>query len=272
MFFYRQTIVEENCQAELTFYLQENFEEIEPTRKRPLILICPGGGYENLSNREAEPVAIKLLSLGFHAAVLKYSVFPAKFPTALRQLAKAMLLIRAEAVRYPIDSDQIFVMGFSAGGHLAASLGAYWNQPLLADLSTNAEELCPAGLLLCYPVISGGSYRHESSFQKLLGSHLDEERTAVSIEKLVTADFPPTFIWHTMEDQVVPVQNTLLLVEQLVEKQIFCECHLYPKGQHGLSLGTEETNAPDKNMLNNDIQGWPELAARWIRTAALQNK
>lgn len=270
MFFYRQTIVEENCSAELTFYLQENFDEIAPTRKRPLILICPGGGYENLSNREAEPVAIKLLSLGFHAAVLKYSVFPAKFPTALRQLAKAVLLIKEEESRYPIDSNQIFVMGFSAGGHLAASLGAYWDQPLLADVSDTSGALCPTGLILCYPVISGGVYRHESSFQKLLGDHQDEAREKASIEKLVTPNFPPTFIWHTIEDQVVPVQNSLLLTEALVKQKIFCESHFYPKGQHGLSLGTEETNAPDKDMLNSDIQGWPELAARWIRTVALQ--
>lgn len=263
MFLEHHTIVEAGYQAQLTFYLQENFREIDPVRKRPLILICPGGGYENISSREAEPVALKLLSLGFHAAVLTYSVAPAEFPVSLRQLGQAMVVIREKSVEYPIDPERIFVMGFSAGGHLAASLGAFWNHSLLEDLSTEATVLRPKGLILCYPVISTGEYRHASSFHKLLGN-ATEKAERVSIEKLVTPAFPATFIWHTVEDQVVPVQNTLLLVNQLVEKKIFCECHIYPKGPHGLSLGTEET-ASDAGMYNRDIQDWPELAARWIK-------
>lgn len=262
MFLEKLTINEAGHQAKLTFYLQENFEEIDPTRRRPLVLICPGGGYENISNREAEPVALKLLSLGFHAAVLTYSVAPAEFPVSLRQLGQAMVAVREKSTEYPIDPERIFVMGFSAGGHLAASLGAFWNHSLLEDLSADATVLRPKGLILCYPVISSGEHRHVSSFRKLLGS-AEEKLDQVSIEKLITEDFPATFVWHTLEDQVVPVQNTLLLVDQLVEKKIFCECHLYPKGPHGLSLGTEET-APDAGMYNRDIQGWPELAARWI--------
>lgn len=271
MFFHHQMIVEEEFQAKLTYYLQESYQDIDPNGKRPLILICPGGGYENLSNREAEPVAFRLLSLGFHVAVLNYSVAPAEFPIALKQLGKAMLAVREAAKVYPIDPKQIFVMGFSAGGHLAASLGAFWNQPLLADLTERQKDLCPTGLILCYPVISGGVYRHESSFQRLLGKLVEEKKEELSIERLVTEKFPPCFVWHTLEDQVVPVQNSLLLIEQLVEKQIFCEFHLFPKGPHGLSLGTKETDSPNGDMQNQDVQGWPEMAVRWMNEASLQN-
>ncbi|MGC6767900.1 alpha/beta hydrolase [Enterococcus sp. LJL51] len=264
MFYAKQEILEEGWTAELSLYIQDNFAGIDPKRKRPLILICPGGGYENLSDREGEPVALRMLALGFHAAVLKYSVAPAEYPTALRQLGKALLCIKDLAAVHGIDHQRIFVMGFSAGGHLAASLGAFWQDKLLSDLTNDSEQLRPAGLILCYPVISGGSHVHVSSFKKLLGDRLETLRDQLSIEQQVTAAFPPTFIWHTLEDQVVPVQNSLLLVEQLVKKKIFCEFHLYPKGPHGLSLGTEETKSPERDMILPRIQSWPEDMAKWL--------
>ena len=119
-------------EAVLTTYLLSRYEDVhmEPA---PLVIICPGGGYEMLSNREAEQFAIQWNSRGYHAAVLRYSVAPETFPTALLQLALAVLLVRENSADWGVNPRQIFVEGSSAGGHLAACYGVFWNKPYLLD-------------------------------------------------------------------------------------------------------------------------------------------
>lgn len=246
-------------------YFPENSQEMDPDRRRPVILICPGGGYAMTSDREAEPVALQFLSMGYHAAVLRYSTAPAEYPEALLQLGRSVAWLRENADRYAIDPERVVVLGFSAGGHLAASLGVFWNKGFLADrLGVRAESLRPAGLMLCYPVITSGEKAHRGSFECLLGSRAEELREEVSLEKQVSEDTPRTFLWHTASDDCVPVENSLLFFQALLEKGVPAEMHIYPAGGHGLSLATEETSIRGGYGIQRECQSWLELAKVWL--------
>jgi acetyl esterase/lipase len=260
------TIRTENSEAKLFTYILDNSQEIDSSRTRPMVIICPGGGYEFTSDREAEPVAIRLNAMGYHACVLRYSVRPATFPTALLELSMAVSLMRKNAEQWHIDRNKIIVAGFSAGGHLAASLGVFWKKSFLSDkLGVANEEIKPNGLLLSYPVITSGPNAHEGSFVALLGENHNELLNEVSLEKQVTPDTPPTFLWHTYTDDAVPVENSLLFANSLLMNKVSLEMHIYPKGIHGLSLGTEETKARNyPGTIQSEVSNWIDMAGRWI--------
>lgn len=254
--------------AKLYPYLLDNYEEIDPNRKRPMIVITPGGGYEEVSNREAEAVAMRFLAAGFHAAVLKYSVAPAEFPQSLIELAWSVGYLRKHAKEWAIDENKIVVAGFSAGGHLAASLGVFWNQKWLEEaLGFSGVLSKPNALLLSYPVISSGDYRHEGSFKNLLGKKdTPEMREFVSLEKKVSAEVPQTFLWHTVTDPAVPVQNTLLFTSALIEHGVSVEQHIISVGDHGIALANEETmNVKNGRGVEKRCQVWMDLAIAWLR-------
>jgi acetyl esterase/lipase len=255
--------------ATLYTYILDNSPDIDANRKRPMIVICPGGGYQYTSEREAEPVAIRLNGMGFHTCVLKYSVKPAVFPTALCQLAKAVGKVRDHADEWNVDTNKIIVLGFSAGGHLAASLGVFWDKEFLAEaLEYSKEQITPNGLVLCYPVITSGQNAHRGSFEALLGDKCldDESLDLVSLEKQVTTNTPPTFLWHTFEDIAVPVENSFMFAEALLNNKVPLEMHIYPKGVHGLSLGTDETKRVDNELhLQPEVTNWIDMAGRWIK-------
>lgn len=251
--------------AQLYTYFQERSVEIGKT-KRPLVLICPGGGYVMTSDREAEPVALQLLAMGFHAAILRYSVSPAVYPEALLQVAKSVAWLKEHADTYGILADKIVVAGFSAGGHLAGNFGVSWNKPFVREaIGVSAEELRPAGLLLGYPVITAGEKAHRGSFEALLQEREEELKDEVSLEKQVNADVPPVFLWHTEPDDCVPVENSLLFFQALHENHIPVEMHIYPQGGHGLSLANEETATPDGNCILEACQSWVSLAGTWLK-------
>lgn len=253
--------------ATLTTYILENTKEIDMDRTRPMVIICPGGGYRFVSDREAEPIAIQLNAMGLHTCILRYSVFPAKFPTALVQLAKTVAYVREHAKEWKVKSDKIVVAGFSAGGHLAASLGTFWHEKFLEDiLQMPKENYQPNGLLLSYPVITSGEFAHRDSFCALLQEDYDEMVGKMSLEKQVSEMTPPTFVWHTFEDELVPVENTLLFTQALNEKKIPFELHVYPRGGHGLSLATEETRSVyDSSPLVTECQNWITMAGTWVK-------
>lgn len=250
--------------AALYTYFAEGSPEIA-VKKRPVVVVCPGGGYEFTSDREAEPVALRLVAAGFHAVVVRYSVAPARFPTALLEVASAVKYVRDNAARYGCDADKIAVMGFSAGGHLAASYGCFWNKPFVCEaLSCDAAALRPWAQLLSYPVITAGEFAHAGSFQNLLGERYAAEKDAHSLENCVTRDTPPTFIWHTQEDDCVPVENALLMANALHRADVLTELHIFPKGGHGLSLCDETTSGvPEQNM--PDVAKWFELAVAFLK-------
>lgn len=252
--------------AKLYTYFLEGSPEMKPHDKRPMVLVIPGGGYEYTSDREAEPIAIQYLSMGYNTAVLRYCVKPAEYPVALYQLAGAVLYLKEHAKEYCIDPDKIFVQGFSAGGHLTASLGVFWNKPFLKEAFCVENEMFrPAGLILSYPVINSAEFAHESSFRCLLGNRYDAMREEMSLENQVTKYTPPTFLWHTVEDELVPVENSVLFFMALKNAGVPAELHIYPRGEHGLALANEETDMPGRDMIKEECQGWIKMAAMWIK-------
>ncbi|MCR5153924.1 MAG: alpha/beta hydrolase, partial [Lachnospiraceae bacterium] len=157
----------------LTYIIEEqkNFSY----NKRPAFIICPGGGYEYCSVREAEPLALQALAMGYHAFVLNYSCAPARYPVALTELGFLVKLLYEKKDEWNIDTDRIFVMGSSAGGHLAASYACLWNTDVLKEtLSCGKDKLKIAGILLNYPVITSGEFAHHGSFKALLGERYEE--------------------------------------------------------------------------------------------------
>ena len=257
-----------NEQASLYTYFLDSSVEMRPDEKRPVILICPGGGYGMTSDREAEPIAMQFLAMGYHAAVLRYSCSPAEYPVALLQVANAVLFFKEHANEYHIDSDKIILQGSSAGGHLAASYGVFWNRDFLKETLNviDSESLRPAGLILSYPVITSGEYTHQVSFQNLLGDRYEDLKAELSLEKQVSADTPPTFLWHTMTDNTVPVENSVLFFMALKNAGIPAELHIYPQGVHGLSLANYETQSIKGIGIQKECQSWIKLAQTWCET------
>ena len=252
-------------EATLTTYVPSVSAEVDIARRRPAVIICPGGGYRFLSFREAEPIALRLNALGINAFVLHYSVAPARFPVPQLQLAEAVRTVRRRAEEWATDPDKIFVMGFSAGGHLACSLGTLWNSDIFEPLCAAPGDIRPAGMILSYPVITSGEFAHRDSFAALLGKRLDELKDAVSLEKRVTRDTVPAFIWHTVEDTAVPVENTLLLASALRARRVPFELHVFPAGQHGLSLSSSQVYGPERTAdIRPECAGWIDMAARWM--------
>lgn len=253
--------------TKLVTYIQEYSGDLA-VQERPLVLVCPGGGYSRTSDREAESVALQFLAMGYHAAVLRYSCAPAQYPTALLELASSMALIRGHAQEWHVKPDGIVVQGCSAGGHLAASLGMFWREPFLARALGLADSalLRPDGMILCYPVITSGEFAHRGSFECLLGGRQEELSEKMSLEKQVTADTPPAFIWHTFADQSVPVENSLLLVGALRRAGISTEFHMYPKGEHGLALANRLTATSDGRAVQEECASWIGLARAWMES------
>jgi len=242
------------------YLLQKREYDQEPSilhhKKRPIVIICPGGGYEFLSEREAEPIALKYIAQGFNAAVVQYSVTPYAYPQAILDVAKAILTIRQNADEYHVDADQIIVAGFSAGGHLAGSIATMWHESFLSEyFGVESAMLKPNLQILCYPVISSGEYAHVGSFDVIAG---DDKalRAGLSLENRVSEKTPPAYIWHTSTDDCVPVMNSLLYAEALAKNGVNYEMHIFPKGCHGLSVGENETSIGMPDLVNDYITGW----------------
>lgn len=253
-------------EACLQTYFLYHSEAIKREKPRTTILICPGGGYEHTSDREAEPIALKFAAEGYHAAVLRYSVYPAEYPVALLELAGAVKYLREHAEEFQINPDKIIIQGSSAGGHLAASYCVFWRNSFLREYHQTSEEMLrPNGLMLSYPVITSGEFAHQGSFEKLLGERLEEKKEELSLEKQINKEVPPVFIWHTFEDAAVPVENSLLFVSALRKLNISTEFHMYAKGCHGLGLANELTVMNDGKGIEKECETWIDLAVNWLK-------
>lgn len=249
----------------LTAYLPSNSKEIDEARTRPTIIVCPGGGYCMTSDREAEPVALAFVNMGFNAFVLRYSCTPAVWPAAFLQLSASISFVRNNAEQFHVNKDAILVCGFSAGGHLTASGGVFWNEDFVQEtLGINKGDNKPNGLILCYPVISSSAFGHQGSIENLLnGIKTDELVAKMSLENQVNSDTPPCFIWHTFDDNCVPVENSLAFAKALKEENIPFELHIFPQGVHGLSLCDKRTGK-DEYLINNHAGNWVSLCEEWI--------
>lgn len=241
-----------------------NFSPEIGIKKRPAVIICPGGGYEYLSDRETQPVAMRFASHGINAFILKYSI-SSPFPAALLELAYAVKYVRENAEKFDIAPDKILLCGFSAGGHLTACLGTLWDSGFLKNITGSTDMFKPNGMILCYPVITSGKYRHKGSIESILGKKpSDDMLELVSVEKQVCDKTPKTFIWHCADDKTVPVENTLDFTKALSQYKVPFECHIFPFGGHGLALADEST-AKHEGHINIVCSQWTKLAVEWIK-------
>ena len=261
--------------ASLELYCVLQGEDTCGDNPRPTLLVIPGGGYRNVSPREAEPIALRFVTHGYNAAVLWYSVKNVRFPQQLFEAATAAAMLREHAQEWNIDPKRLIVCGFSAGGHLALSLGCFWKQTWLTDaVGKTAEDIRPNALVLGYPVVTNEpAHFHAGSFEHLLGENPSEElRRQTSLEKQVSSDTPPTFLWHTVTDQLVPWKGSLLLADALWEQGVSCEIHMFGWGPHGVSLADGTTTRPDtpeypNRHRHNDahLAHWIPLCMEWLK-------
>lgn len=215
-------------------------------KKAPCVVICPGGAYNRVAfHNEGIPVAEKLCDMGYQAFILNYRVHPDVYPEPLQDVCRAIRFVRKNSEKLGVDPGNITLMGFSAGGHLAALAGALYDSVTdethrYDDVSPRPDKLC-----LCYPVISFLEYCHEGSVENFLkeGSS-QEDRKTVSADLAVTENFPKTYIWTCMDDATVPYQNSDLMADALKAKGVPHKFHMFDQGGHGIGLG-EGTSAGD---------------------------
>ncbi len=257
--------------AQLKVYIPADNQEVgNYCMARPMVLILPGGAYKITSEREAEPIAMHFLSQGINAAVCYYSVEPhgAVFPVSLLEALSSVKYIRENAERFMTNPDKIYVCGFSAGGHLAASVGTLWDKAEAKKYFGDVEPVKPNGLILSYPVIvndyDGEKRIHKGSFDYLLGDKKDDKEMLeyLCLDKQVSLSTPPTFIWSTFEDTAVPCESTLRFATQLRKYGIPFELHIYEKGCHGAATGDHVTMGQQRMRLAN----WLGEACAWVNS------
>lgn len=226
----------------IPYYMAE--EEFIPTieayqaQSKGAVIIFPGGGYGMRAPHEGETIAKWFQSNGITAFVVEYRVAPYKHPAEISDAMRAVRFVRHYADRYKIDKDKIAVMGFSAGGHLAGSVSVHYDKKMYEPTDEIDNESCrPDASILCYSVLDMLEYRHDGTRTNLIGSNpTPEEKVLMSLYKQVTKDTPQTFLWHTAEDNAVPVENTLMYADALAKAKVPFEVHIYPHGPHGLGL------------------------------------
>ncbi len=231
-----ETIKLSNKNVTLTTYIQHPSHEMEAKKKKPGILILPGGGYDFCSDREGEPIALAYMKAGFNAFVLRYSLKEdSVYPKPLRDAEEALGLIRENAEEWCVYKDKIACIGFSAGGHLGSQLGA-----------SKFER--PNALLLGYGAFLGAK-EHGWDYP------------TVKVDK----KYPETFLFHTYFDEIVPVQTSIWLANELRKKSVPFEIHVFRDGIHGLSLGDESVSWGDTYVPDKHYQNWLPLSIEWLK-------
>lgn len=230
---------------------------LEDDKIHPSIIVVPGGGYCDLAPHEGEPIAKWLNTIGINAFVLTYRVAPYTHPYPLLDLQRSIRFLRYNHKEFNIDPKKLGVLGFSAGGHLAASACVHFDEETL-NPTDEIDKISsrPDISVLCYPVISFLNYVHEGSKECLLGKKPSKDLLLqMSPHKQVKENTPPAFVWTTAEDNTVPMENSLLYVKALKDKDIPFELHIFPKGHHGLALKDEVPY----------VKRWAELCEQWFK-------
>ena len=242
---------------------------------RDALLVIPGGGYGVVcTDREGEPIALDFFAKGYNAFVLNYrcgtkgDVYPAQITDA----GSAMIYIKEHAEEFNVNPERVFAVGFSAGGHLCGSLATMFAYPeVKAAFGERAEMIRPTGAILSYPVTVTRDSTHVGSFKNLLGKPIEEfteeELDKFSIDKAVTKDTSPMFLWHTVEDQLVPVEGTLRLGLALTAARVPYKMSIYPYGPHGIALGTKITSNCFASI-QPLADSWTSEADAWMRSIA----
>ncbi len=245
--------------ATLRIYISSRNEAIS---LRPGLLVLPGGGYTFCSPREAEPIAFRFLSEGFNCFILDYTPHQ-KYPTPHLEVAAAINYIRKHEGEFDLIENSLSLIGFSAGGHLAGSYGYLYTE-LASKLGYDAGLIKPRTLILAYPVTLMNEYTHQDTKNIITGG--DEEL----IEKLdipshISKDYPPTFVWATKDDEMVPVDNSIILEKSLKNAQITHKCWLFESGRHGLSMVNRSVYAKTDITENmKEERDWASLVSDFI--------
>ncbi len=239
---------------------------VDPNWKRPALIVVPGGGYGMCSKREAEPVAAAFYAKGFQVFILTYLCQPegVRYPEQLLEAAAAVDYVKANAKELSVNPKEIFMVGFSAGGHLTGNLAVeHQNVEKLAGVALDCK---PTAIGLCYPVISQ-IHGHQGSYDNLLQGYTEAEKEElykkVNLNEAVNEQTPPAFIWATAEDGAVPADNALRYALALADKGISYELHVYPRGEHGLSTASREINGAHPDL--ERVSHWLEDCAKYFR-------
>ena len=282
--------------ANLTTYVLDDSPQMLAGKPRPAILICPGGGYMFCSDNESEPIALRFAAMGYHAFVLRYSAymegkkcFPPMgeplevkpdriYPLQMREIGMAMRIIREHAEEWLVDTDRIALCGFSAGAHNCAMYATNWHRPVITDyLNCEAETVRPAALILSY-TLSDYVYMKKKSAESEFAKRFfedsnmafmgkpdapDEVLAEVSPARNVSGFMPPTFLWATAEDNLIPVQHSIRMAHALADHHIPFELHIFESGEHGLALATQ-ASASARTQINPEAAKWIELADTWL--------
>ena len=228
----------------------------EERKNAPCVIICPGGAYNRVAfHNEGIPVAEKMRSLGYQAFILNYRVYPDLYPKPQQDLIRAIRFVRKNHEKLGVDPENVMIMGFSAGGHLCATVGALYDRyedetHRYDDISARPDKIC-----LCYPLVSLMTDIHEKCIENFLGS-LDrmEDRRALSAEMILSKDYPKTYLWACEDDPVVMCSHTKMMDAALTNKKAPHKMHMFPTGGHGIGLGE-----------NTSAQGWIDEAVQFLK-------
>lgn len=281
----------------LTTYILDNSPEMHYDEKRPAVLVCPGGAYLSCSDREGEPVALAFATMGYQTFVLRYSVYgggafecmeegsdlPAKpeinHPTPMREIGMAMAMIKEHSDEWLVDTERVAICGFSAGAHNCAMYSVYWDKPVIVDyLKKDKTLLKPAACILGYCLSDYTFMKENTSGSKMdraffntsnfafLGTRepSDELLDEVSPALHVDSNTPPTYLWSTAADNLVPIQHTIRMAHALADNKVPFEVHIFEEGMHGLSLSTQ-TTAASKAQCLPDVAKWLPLCDGWLK-------
>lgn len=252
--------------ATLKCFLHKGDGEMAPYNQNlPAMIAVPGGGYHFVSEREGDPVAVEFFNRHYNAFTLVYDVAPtARYPLALTELACAVDYIKSNAEELHVNPKRVFATGFSAGGHLVGCLANFYKNLPVAEVNGKKLNAAPTGVVLGYPVITPDT--HGGSFKNLLGVedvHC-EKAEALSLEKTVTPDNPPCFIWTTAEDSCVDPMATVLYTTELLKNKVTVESHIFPYGWHGSSVGDERVYEKADAPLFERTRVWTDMADKFL--------
>ena len=234
-------------------------------RARRAVIVLGGGGFDHMSVREGEPVALQFAAAGMVAFTLYYAQIPRRYPEQMLDAAWAVAYVRAHAAQMCIDPDAIFLCGLSAGAHPAAGLTIYSTAAQALKSCSLPVGCAPNGLILGYPLLDTGPYGHPEATRNLLGEGADDPHMLdeTALIRHVHAQMPSVFLWHTQQDESIPALGTLAFASALVRLGVPCEMHLYPHGCHGLSLARSFT-ATSPRMIRPECAMWMDAALRWM--------
>lgn len=290
-------IYENRDDVTLTGYVIEDSPELLDGKPRPAVLICPGGGYLTCTDREAEPIAMRFAAMGYHAFVLRYSVYTEggrnfpdlcrhltpkptlQYPAPMLEIGRAILLIREHAREWLVDTDRIALCGFSAGGHNAAMYATKWHTPMIVkSLGGTPDQYQPAALILGYS-LTDMVYMDETTglrdpmnvafFDGMNEAYVGMARPErmlleeISPARNVTEHMPPTYLWATAADGLVPVQHTIRMALALADHRIPFELHIFEEGSHGLALANQ-ASAESQSQIMPEAAKWVPLAEKWL--------